>query len=122
LYVLGKERAVEQELEVGQAQEAAAEPEVEELATVDPEDVAAVRELIQRAYPDTVAELLTGATVGELMAAVPAAQAAYRRVAAQLRVAPPEQVPAGGGVRGPGLDPETLSPALKIREGLRRAG
>jgi hypothetical protein len=113
---------VEQEQDVGRAQGASAEPEADEIAAVDPGDVAAVRELIQRAYPDTVAELLTGATVGELMAAVPAAQAAYRRVAEQLRAAPPAPVPAGGGVRGPGLDPEALSPALKIREGLRRAG
>jgi len=113
---------VDDEQLMEQVAKAEAEEPAAEAVVVDAADLEAVRAMIQRAYPDTVAELLVGATVGELLAAVPVAQAAYRTVAEQLREAAPEPVPAGGVVRGIGFELEGMSPGLKIREGLKRAG
>ena len=87
------------------------------------EELATVRELALRAYPDRVAELVTGATVAELMASVEPARAAYRRIAeavgqgaAAARPAAPV-VPAGDAPRL-AVDVEALPAAEKIRRGL----
>ena len=83
----------------------------------------ALRELVVRAYPEVVPELLSGETVEEMLASLPAAQAAYQRIAEQARPAGPEPVPSGGGTsRAFPIDIGSMSPGLKIREGLRRRG
>jgi len=125
-----------QELHViGQADEAGQEPEPREQTpepagaatpgvtpdpreTVPDAELESVRELIVRAYPDIVPELLAGESVGDLIASVPAARAAYARVAESVRAQPPAPIPAGGGRRPP-HDPDSLPPEVKIRIGLR---
>ncbi len=100
----------------------------EEVAVVDTSDAAPVqeanplRELVLRAYPDVVPELLSGETVEEMLASVPAAQEAYGRIAEAAKAAQPDPVPAVGGARNFPMDVAAMSPALKIREGLRRKG
>ena len=84
-----------------------------------PEELAAVRELILRAHPDVVPELVTGSTVAELTASVGAARAAYERVASsksQVTSSAPPVVPAGGATVV--IDPASLPAAEKIRRGL----
>ncbi len=94
------------------------------------EDLAAVRELALLAHPDTVPELVGGASVAEIVASLEPARAAYRRVAehaggsvagasakptaAANQVSP---VPAGDTPRAV-VDPDRLSAAEKIRRGL----
>ena len=106
--------AGEQGQEQGQAQPAASALTAEELA--------AVRELALRAHPDAVPELVTGASVGELMASLEPARAAYRRIAETVgQGAPPPvvapAVPAGDAPRL-AVDVEALPAAEKIRRGL----
>lgn len=101
------------------------EPEVHEPETIEEnagDEGNPLRELVLRAYPDVVPELLSGETVEEMLASVPEAQAAYGRIVAEAKVAQPEPVPAGGGSRAFPMDVAAMSPALKIREGLRRNG
>ena len=84
-------------------------------------ELGGVRELILKAYPDVLAELLGGESVDALLASVPAARAAYAQVAAtiQEQTPAPVQIPTGSG-RRPAFDPEGLSPEAKIRAGLRQ--
>lgn len=89
------------------------------------DDVAAVREVVLRAHPDAVAELIAGATVAELLASVEPARAAFARVVAASSsdkiagygkpVAP--VVPAGDALAF-AVDPDQLPPVEKIRRGL----
>lgn len=82
-----------------------------------------LRDLVVKAYPDVVPELLHGESVEEMLASVPVAQAAYQRIVQETRPAAPEPVPSGGGAsRAFPMDVGAMSPALKIREGLRRVG
>jgi hypothetical protein len=85
-------------------------------------DLGAVRELVLRAHPDVVPELVSGGTVAEMLASVEPARAAYARLAGQVREAMPApepvSVPAGGGSVLP-VDPALLPPAEKIRRGLQ---
>lgn len=82
-------------------------------------DLAAVRELVLRAHPDVVPELVAGDTVDALLASVEPARAAYTRLAERIgRVAAPP-VPAGGERPLP-IDPERLPASEKIRRGLAR--
>lgn len=83
------------------------------------EDLDGVRELILKAYPDIVPELLVGESVDGLLASVPAARDAYSRIAATIQEQSPAQIPTGSGRRPP-IDPEGLSPESKIRAGLRQ--
>lgn len=90
-------------------------------------DVAAVRELITKAHPDVVPELIVGSSFDELMASVPGSQAAYKRIveSVQASASPvsvtPSAVPAGGGARREFvINVEELSPSAKIAEGLRQ--
>lgn len=83
----------------------------------DPE-IDALRDLIARAYPDTVPELISGTTASEMLASVPAAQEAFRRIAEQARQSAPPG-PAGPVSRSAAVDIESLPPHVKIREGLR---
>ena len=86
-----------------------------------------LRELIVRAHPDTVPELLQGESLAELLASLPAAQAAFARVAEAARAgaaATVGDVPvaAGAALRSPEPRAEGLSPLAKIRVGLTRRG
>lgn len=82
----------------------------------------ALRDLIARAYPDAVPELIQGDSLDEMLASLPAAQAAWARVAEAAASAssapPPDPVPAGSAVRSTQLDVSALSPLAKIRHGL----
>ena len=95
------------------------------------DELAAVREVVLRAYPDAVAELVGGGSVAEVLASVEPARAAFRRVveaagataggvtgAASGPGAP--NVPAGA-VSRPAVDPERLPAREKIRRGLAAA-
>jgi hypothetical protein len=81
-----------------------------------------LRDLVSRAYPDAVPEMLQGETVEELLASLPAAQAAYQRVVEQNRQQPPLPIPPGGAVRSQARNVDGLSPALKIRMGIGSRG
>ena len=72
-------------------------------------ELAAVRELVLRAHPDVVPELVAGSSVGELVASVEAARAAFRRVAETVAAPGPPRV---------AVDVELLPAAEKIRRGL----
>ena len=82
------------------------------------EELATVRELILRAHPDVVPELVRGGSVDELVASVEPARTAYRRVAEMAAQAAP-RVPAGDAPRL-AVDVEQLPAAEKIRRGLAR--
>ena len=94
--------------------------EIPELPDTPPEfdannDIAQVRDLIRRTHPDTVPELITGATIADLLASIEPARQAYSRVAESLPA--PVTVPAGGNT--PVLvEPDTLPTSEKIRRGL----
>jgi hypothetical protein len=70
--------------------------------TPETDDVTMVRELILRAHPDVVPELVTGTTIAELTAAIEPARAAYARISEGVRSQEfgaregPPAVPAGG--------------------------
>lgn len=83
------------------------------------DELAGVRELVLRAHADAVPELVTGATVAELLASVEPARAAYARIAERLAPAEPAapSVPAGGAGPVP-VDPDRLPAPEKIRRGL----
>lgn len=90
-------------------------------------DLAAVRELVIKANPDVIPEMITGSTFEELMASVEPARAAYSRIVEQVRGqapsgAQPPSVPAGGSPGRQTLitNVEQLSPSAKIAEGLKR--
>ena len=87
-------------------------------------DLAAVRELALRAYPETVPELVGGESVAAILSSLEPAAAAYQRIAAGLvtvegmsaaEAAP--RVPAGGAAPV-AVDPERLPAVEKIRRGL----
>lgn len=83
-------------------------------------DLDTVRELVLRAHPDVVPELVTGESIAEMMASVETARDAYARLADAWTDARPHPVtvPAGGGEALP-VDPAMLPPAEKIRRGLQ---
>ena len=99
-------------------------------------DLDKVRELVLKANPDVVPELVRGGSIDELLAAVEPARSAYQRVAEAVRaavtdgggrddggtdaVARPPAVPAGGATNV--VDPSTLAPTTKIAQGLRARG
>ena len=103
--------------------EASTSENIAPLATLD--DVAAVREVVLRAHPDAVPEMIGGGTVAELLASVEPARAAYARVIAaaspEMPAAPARPgtpvVPAGDAPAF-AVDPDQLPPVEKIRRGL----
>ncbi len=94
-------------------------------------EVAAVRGALLAAYPQAVPELVGGETVGEVIASLEVARAAWERVAAAVATAPGAAVasatgsvpavPAGAGLAA-GVDPERLPTTEKIRRGLAARG
>jgi hypothetical protein len=92
------------------------------------DELVLARELVLRAHPETVAELVTGGTLAELLASVPAAEAAYTRVATAARdavrttlAANPATVPGGGAIRSAPVNLDSLGPLAKIRAGLNQS-
>jgi hypothetical protein len=92
-------------------------------------DLAAVRELVLKAHPDVVPELVAGNSVAELTASIESARAAYQRIAERMasphggRTIAPPVVPTGGN--GVAVDLDVLPAAEKIRRGVeagRRKG
>jgi hypothetical protein len=103
-------------------------------------ELAKVRELVLKANPDVVPDLVRGNSVDELLASVEPARGAYQRIAEQVRgqaasttvttepgatvnaqgettvVVQPPTVPAGGA--GNVIDPASIPPTEKIRRGL----
>jgi hypothetical protein len=75
-----------------------------------------VRQLVLRAHPDVVPELVAGASIAELLASIGPAAEAYSTLAARIGAASP-QVPAGNVSPAP-VDPERLPIAEKLRRGL----
>jgi hypothetical protein len=98
-------------------------------ANVEPAgtDLGKVRELVLKAHPDAVPDLIAGGSVDELIASVEPARSAYQRIADQVRGAQPEVgnrkseeqppvVPAGGASNV--IDPGELAPTSKIAQAL----
>ena len=101
----------------GQASEAGErDPEAVDVS----DDTARLRELIVRAHPNVVPELIQGTSLGEMLSSVPAAEAAFSQIAEQVggTALQPAVIPAGGGVRTANVDIDGLSPLAKIRAGL----
>ena len=82
------------------------------------EELAAVREVVLRAHPDAVPELIGGATITEVLASVEPARAAFARISERLKPAgsAPPVVPAGAGRVV--VDPATLPSGELIRRGV----
>jgi hypothetical protein len=118
------------------AGQAESEPAIAAAAGSD--DLTKVRELVLKAHPEVVPDLVQGSSVDELLASVEPARVAYQRVAEAVRaggtgdggqktedggsgtekpeVAQPPAVPAGGANNV--VDPSTLAPTTKIARGL----
>ncbi len=94
------------------------------------DDLTAVRNLVLRAHPDTVPELIAGESIAALLASVEPAQEAYRRVLDTAQTAAGEPAPVAPTVpavpagSSPALvvDPDRLPPTEKIRRGLAARG
>jgi hypothetical protein len=101
------------------------------------EDLAKVRDLVLKAHPDVVPDLVRGRSVDDLIASVEPARSAYQRVAEAVRAgsgnaanepagtaaateasaaAQPPAVPAGGA--GNVIDPASIPPSEKIARAL----
>jgi hypothetical protein len=85
------------------------------------EELAAVREVVLRAYPETVPEMVGGESVAALLQSIEPAAAAYQRIAAGVATRAPAPaaptVPAGSAPPV-SVDPERLPSVEKIRRGL----
>ncbi len=81
------------------------------------DDLERVRELILAAHADVVPELVSGATVQELVNSIEAARGAYRGVIARMAAAAPPTVPAGAALAV--VDPGSLPAHELIRRGIR---
>ena len=102
-------------------------------------DLGKVRELVLKAHPDVVPDLIAGSSVAELIASVEPARTAYQRIADQVRgttsrageqassreephdastpsAMQPPTVPAGGASNV--TDPGDLGPTTKIAQAL----
>jgi hypothetical protein len=93
----------------------------ESAAVMSADELAAVRELALRAYPETVPELVGGESVAALLGSLEPAAAAYRRIAEGIATsAPPPVAPTvpAGSAPAVTLDPERLPSVEKIRRAL----
>ena len=93
------------------------------------DDLTAVRELVLRAHPDTVSELIAGDSISALLASVEPAREAYRRVLGTAQTAAGAPAPAippvptvpsvpAGAAPALAVDPDRLPSTEKIRRGL----
>jgi len=85
------------------------------------EELGKVRELVLKAHPDVVPDLVRGDSVDELIASVEPARSAYQRIAERVeksrsREEQPPAVPAGGAATV--VDPTNLAPTSKIAQAL----
>lgn len=79
-----------------------------------------IRDLILRAHPDVVPDLIQGETVTDLLASVEPARNAFAAAAERIRSSQPEPVstvPAGGST-GVAIDPARLPGVERIKRGL----
>jgi hypothetical protein len=99
------------------------------------DELARVRDVILRAHPDVVPEMVQGSSVAELLGSVEAARAAYQGVIERAKGAQagsegtgqqqgqqqqePPRVPAGGGAATVSVD--DLPTAEKIKRGIAAA-
>jgi hypothetical protein len=83
-------------------------------------DLGAVRELVLRAHPDVVPELIAGDSVEALLASVEPARVAWQRLAEQIGQPTASPAVPAGGQRPVAVNPERLSAGEKIRRGLAR--
>lgn len=82
-------------------------------------ELAAVREVVLRAYPETVAELVGGESVAAVLASIEPAAAAYRRIAEGIgERSPVVPVVPAGSAPPVAVDAERLPAVEKIRRGL----
>lgn len=86
-------------------------------AALGQEERDTLRQTLAAAHPDAIAELIDGATVGEMVASLTTAKAAYRRTIEQARTAIPVSTGAPG--RATAVDAGKLSPLGKIAYGLK---
>ena len=86
---------------------------------VEMDEVGLVREVVLRAHPDVVPELVSGATIADLLASVEPARAAYARIEERRQPAgeSPPTVPAGAATAV--IDPATLPAHELIRRGVQ---
>ncbi len=85
-------------------------------AALGQEERDTLRQTLAAAHPDAIAELIDGATVGEMVASLTTAKAAYRRTIEQARAA----IPVSAGAPGrAAVDVGKLSPLGKIAYGLK---
>ena len=90
-----------------------------------PDDLSAIRDVVLKAYPDVVPDLVRGDSAAVLLASVEPARAAYARIRATIQAdtapvatnTPIPAIPAGGGTPLP-VDPDHLPSSEKIRRGL----
>lgn len=93
------------------------------------DDLSLVRELVLKAHPDVVPELIGGDSVAAIVASISPAQTAYSDLAAKIREAGAPgsgggntggapRVPAGGISPAP-LDPDRMPASEKLRRGVR---
>jgi hypothetical protein len=104
-------------------QEQEENPVTHDPASLTAEELAAVRDLALRAYPETVPELVGGNDLASLLGSLEAAQAAYRRIAEGVTTQAPATAPAvptvpAGSAPPVAIDPDHLPPVEKIRRAL----
>ncbi len=85
----------------------------------DDDTVERVRDLVLRAHPNIVPELVRGESIADLLASIEPATTAYSALAERIEASRPApvQVPAGSVAPGP-VDLDTLSSGEKLRRGL----
>ncbi len=88
-----------------------------QFAVLSADERQTLRATLAAAHPNTVHELIGGETVGEMVASLETAKAAYQRTIERTRAAMP--VAAGGSGRPVGVDITKLSPLAKISMGLK---
>lgn len=85
-----------------------------------PTDLEAIRDLVLKAHPDVVPELVQGDSIGAILASVEPAQSAYARLSTTFQPAtltPVPNVPAGGNPPIV-IDLDRLPASEKIKRGL----
>ena len=93
--------------------------EVAMAAETTGEELAALREALLAAYPEAVAELVGGESVGAMLASLGPARAAWERVAATVARPGAAAAPVPAGSAPPvAVDVEVLPATEKVRRGL----
>ena len=101
----------------GQATADAGTGSVEHNSALSATDRTTLRQTLAAAHPDAIAELIDGATVGEMVSSLETAKAAYRRTIERAKAALPVSTGATG--RSTTVDAAQLSPLTKIAIGLK---